>query len=114
MKKFLSEEGFQEWLLLHNFVDGSPIKGWINWSNYTNLFLEWNGLMEVIEKIEHLDEYGDYFVEVKTGGTVIKKGDLIISVFIVNEVEDNERIGKFKATYNAVVEFVQWYNEQTK
>ena len=63
---------------------------------------DWNWLMEVVEKIESIDDCGiDIFfgcVEIyKDGITIIK-----VSAKHKNKIE---------AVYNACVEFIKWYNE---
>lgn len=68
--------------------------------------LDWNWLMEVVEKIESLE----YNVEFSKNHCII-----------IAEIEkvDSKRITKYseikiKAVYNACVEFIKWYNEQNK
>ena len=66
---------------------------------------DWNWLMEVVEKIESLG----YWVEI-LGGM-----HNVCSIGLTNNIEsfiylDSE--SKIEAVYNAVVEFIKWYNEQ--
>jgi hypothetical protein len=66
---------------------------------------DWNWLMKAVDKIEsenfsiemNKQEEGDY-------QCLITKGNDIIFQTFSNT--------KLKATYNAVVEFIKWYNEQ--
>jgi hypothetical protein len=71
---------------------------------------DWNWLMEAVEKIENLQykNNNDVFKIVIDYGSciiynMINDLDIVVSV--------NGR-AKLEATYNAVVEFVKWYNEQ--
>jgi len=101
---------FENYKLLHNFMHpDSPLKGWINESNYTNYFKEdWNTLMEVVDKIESITVDEDNSFNVTIGATnycVIQdsNGELYESV-------ENYGVSKLITTYNACVEFVKWFN----
>ena len=67
---------------------------------------DWNWLMEVVEKIESLN----YVVEIKITWCRIKQienGNVIV-------LRWEEEKTKIEAVYNAVVEFIKWYNNQNK
>jgi hypothetical protein len=67
--------------------------------------IDWNWLMEVVEKIEN---FGFEFFIVESRCRIANNTDKSIETII-----DFEIIGtKIQATYKAVVEFIKWYNEQ--
>ena len=74
---------------------------------------DWNWLMEVVEKIESLeifDRMGRFNINTKNF-------DENYTSFITDKDEDFiqcEGETKIKAVYNAVVEFIKWYNNQNK
>ena len=65
--------------------------------------LDWNWLMEVVEKIESLG----FFFEIKSNWVRITKKREII---VIRWEQDKNKI---EATYNACVEFIKWYNENS-
>lgn len=66
-----------------------------------NFHLDWNWLMEAVEKIEIL---GFYF-EIKRNWVKITKNKKVI---LVRWEDDRKKIG---AVFNACVDFVIWYND---
>ena len=64
---------------------------------------DWNWLMEVVEKIESLG----YRIE------IVKH---ICRIYLSNKetIIISENTPKIEAVYNAVVEFIKWYNNQNK
>ena len=74
---------------------------------------DWNWLMEVVEKIESLeifDRMGRFNINTKNF-------DENYTSFITDKDEDFiqcEGDTKIEAVYNAVVEFIKWYNNQNK
>lgn len=66
---------------------------------------DWNWLMQVVEKIESLDNQL-YFVKIHTGGCFIHP---------INDTRDYKakqyHKNKIEAVYNACVEFIKRYNE---
>ena len=74
---------------------------------------DWNWLMQVVEKIESLeifDRMGRFNINTKNF-------DENYTSFITDKDEDFiqcEGETKIKAVYNAVVEFIKWYNNQNK
>ena len=70
---------------------------------------DWNWLMEVVEKIENIEDKNRCskynFEMVQTFVEIIdnNNSDTIV------EIDKNTKI---QATYKAVVEFIKWYNEQ--
>lgn len=66
--------------------------------------LDWNWLMEVVEKIE---SHGFTFEIKKNWSCITLKGEKII----LRWEEDKNKI---EAVYNACLEFIKWYNQQEK
>jgi hypothetical protein len=76
---------------------------------------DWNWLMEVVEKIESLEdlerfEITTFNVSVQYYETKQKRFDYNL-YFSTIELEAKV-IPKIEAVYNACVEFIKWYNEQ--
>lgn len=73
---------------------------------------DWNWLMEVVEKIESLPtmkDNGNFFFEIHQDSVTVfnsTRMDIIIEV-----IGQGSRINN---TYQAVIEFIQWYNQETK
>lgn len=65
----------------------------------------WDWLMSVVEKIENL---GFIFKMQGNATTFLKKGTFNTRIWNDDFIGDT----KIKAIYNAVVEFIEWYNEQ--
>ncbi len=92
--KFRNPNGIKEYI---------PIEGFIFES-------DWNWLMEVVEKIESLG-----------GAVCIGNGNCVMIIFYLTDVmgesysKTRELIGetKIEAVYNACVEFIKWYNENS-
>ena len=83
---------FKNYTAVHNFLNpNDPIKTWITKETYSNIYLEdWNALIEVVEKILNLkDTYAQERQKV------------------FNSINPN-----IQTTYNACVEFINWYNQQ--
>ena len=79
------------------------IAEFMNWSDTGNKGIQWNWLMEVVEKIECCDFIFSIHHEVAN----IFNGEC-------NELTYNETTQartKIEAVYNACVEFIKWYNE---
>lgn len=74
---------------------------------------DWNWLMEVVEKIESLDFYS---FEIKKYSVCVYKynddGENVRS--ITSKYATYRGTEKIRATYDACVEFIKWYNEQEK
>jgi hypothetical protein len=65
---------------------------------------DWNWLMEVVQRIEDLDDCG---IDIFNGSVeVYKDGKTIVKI--------NTFKTKIEKVYNACVEFIKWYNEQNK
>ena len=62
---------------------------------------DWNWLMEVVEKIESLENHGF---------TIYRKTTNINGLPI--ELANTKKATKIEAVYNACLEFIKWYNEQ--
>ena len=73
---------------------------------------DWNWLMRVIEKIESLPtmkDNGNFFFEIHQDSVTVfnsTRMDIIIEV-----MGQGSRINN---VYQAVIEFIQWYNQQNK
>ena len=73
---------------------------------------DWSWLMEVVEKIESLPtmkDNGNFFFEIHQDSVTVfnsTRMDIIIEV-----IGQGSRINN---TYQAVIEFIQWYNKQNK
>ena len=80
-----------------------PTKGVTLFLEKENLVfhLDWNWLMEVVEKIEMLG----FIFSIKKNWAKITKDKIVI---VVRWEEDNNKI---EAVYNASLEFIKWYNE---
>ena len=80
-------------------------------SNITYKFdTDWNWLMEVVEKIEFLDD-GKFDVNLLKNGTQIFEYQAGGKV-IVNNVGEISFDNKIEHVYQAVVEFIKWYNHE--
>lgn len=88
-----SEEGF-----LIN-----PITNFDEEINDLRYHLDWNWLMEVVEKIE---ETADWSLELLT--TDKKEYQMLIPLSNTNVIVET----KIEAVYNACIEFIKWYDEQ--
>lgn len=60
---------------------------------------DWNWLMEVVEKIESLDIYYDEYIDYNS--SMVSSGKIELST-------------KIEAVYNACVEFIKYYNDESK
>ena len=63
--------------------------------------------MEVVEKIESLQNENGYISKVNISNNYC---EIILNNFII----ESEEKTKIEAVYNAVVEFIKWYNNQNK
>ena len=68
---------------------------------------DWNWLMEVVEKIENLG----YGVTIGMADYCIIQNDWKEDLKEIHSLTENS---KLLCTYNACVEFIKWYNQQTK
>jgi len=91
---------------------------------------EWNWLMALVEKIESIEEEFTYKYEVWDGGKREGDNEEQVGYFVVEIKDDKcviraekysiidmfskpeimENTPKFESTYNAVKEFIEWYN----
>jgi hypothetical protein len=93
-------------------IEGSHIAEYFRCTKYNTYHEDWNMLMPVVEKIEALD--GLYIVEIFARACIISymvnhnwpedKG-------IVAHFNASNTNSKLEATYQAVVQFIQWYNQ---
>jgi len=76
--------------------------------NHNQYHTNWNELMPVVEKIEKLVFKDDLFYNVNIlGGNSV----LIISSTGDELIASESKETKLKCVYEAVVEFIKWYNE---
>lgn len=92
--KFMGEDSLTEfnWVLFRN---GIGVQYESNWSE----------LMPVVEKIETSILDGDVVIKIEGDNCFITYGD----TWNLYSTLDS----KIESTYQAVVEFIKWYNEQT-
>ena len=73
----------------------------------------WDWLMEVVEKIESLpdeENNGAFFFEIYQDSVIIfSNGDYINEL-----IEVMGQGSRINSVYQAVIEFIQWYNQETK
>ena len=82
-----------------------------NISKYSKYNKDWNWLMQVVEKIESIED-GIYQVDIlQEGCKILKKCSLLIDKTVSKLEPDTTKI---KSVYLACVEFIKWYNEQNK
>ena len=82
---------------------------------------DWNWLMEVVEKIEQTtikETYGQ-FNEKESNAIVSvaienKFCQILSNGIYLNEIVSENEETKIEAVYNACVEFIKYYNEQTR
>ena len=72
---------------------------------------DWNSLMKVVEKIESLNyrvtiNFSNCFIETYTGNLKVDYGEIEIT----SSYGDN----KLEVTYNAIIEFINHYNNLNK
>jgi len=77
----------------------------------TKFHKDWNWLMEAVDKIESLND-GAYDVNILKNGTEII--NYSAKIIVVSNVADIDYEDKIEHTYSAVVEFINYYNEQNK
>ena len=79
-----------------------------NISKYSKYSKDWNWLMQVVEKIESIED-GIYQVDIlQEGCKILKKCSLLIDKTVSKLEPDTTKI---KSVYLACVEFIKWYNE---
>lgn len=71
---------------------------------------DWNWLMQVVLKINTLGDY-DYNVRIQTMDCYIEDNNGVKIVDVNCQYNPDELI---KSVYEAVVEFIKWYNGQNK
>ena len=82
------------------------------WDTDLKYSTDWNWLMPVVEKIESLGEFG-YCVTISS--TWIRIYNQIHNTDTIVDMDTfNSKDTKIQDIYNAVVEFIKWYNEQEK
>lgn len=83
--------------------------------NYLKYDCSWNWLMPVVEKIETLTMANWNIVSFKT--QISKNSFVIFSEYkdsvdgIIYQTDPFTKPSKLEATYNGVVEFIKWYNQ---
>lgn len=106
-------DGFD--LILEEEIEIESQRGW-GLVSKGNVFIsdlifnsDWNWLMKVVDKIESIED-GKYDVNILKNGTVIVNygaGGMVICNN-VGKIGYNEKI---EHTYQAVIDFIKWYNE---
>ena len=99
--------GFKEYQLVHNYMNpGEPLKDWITSDNFKNMYLEdWNELMSVVDKIEHIQLETDNCFNVTLGGGL----HCVIQDAYGEVVEITaSKPTKIQTMYAAVVDFIIW------
>ena len=81
---------------------GSTETKGLSWFHFDK---DWNMLMQVVEKIELLE---DYRFDIASAQGIVKIYDKDKNDYLLEEMNDCKK----KATYNAVVNFIQYYNKQ--
>ena len=82
-----------------------------NISKYSKYNKDWNWLMQVVEKIESIED-GIYQVDILQEGCKILKRCCLLIDKRVGKLESDTT--KIESVYLACVEFIKWYNEQNK
>lgn len=101
MAEFGTEAGFQEWVMLHNFLYGSPVKKWITVDSYIDTFDQWDNLIALVQKIAQTFGEWDYEDERRVKAEDIFYMDNMFSEFLQNDLD---------AIRVRCVEFVKWFN----
>ena len=97
------------------------IAEFMNWSDTGNKGIQWNWLMEVVEKIEQTtikETYGQFNEKesIAIVSVVIENKfcQILSNGIYLNEIISENKETKIEAVYNACIEFIKWYNEQNK
>lgn len=97
-----------EWCMKYLFKKGCTTYGWlIEELKYNN---SWDWLMPVVEKIENLRLDND----LRFGVEIHVNGCRIMRSWTTSAIKDfgwHQTGSKIKSTYNAVIQFIKWYNE---
>lgn len=85
-----------------------------DWEKISNLKYDsdWNWLMGVVEKIDSLGFVTEISGNIERSFALIGLANSNVSISRVGY--GAEFMNKKDATYRAVIEFITWYNEQTK
>ena len=112
MERIRTKEDFENWKIVLMFLYGDKPKRGIDETNYINLFTDdYKELMLVVEEIEGVDVFPE--TENAINVTI---GPTMYCVIQDSFGEKLEIIGakesKLLSVYDAVVEFIKWYNQQ--
>lgn len=101
-----TEELHENYILLHNFEHGVPMKKWVeaDVNNIGEYHTSWDWVMPVVKKIESMP---GWYVKTEGNYCSISHGG---SAPIITETDGT----KILALYKGVLEFVKWYNKYTK
>lgn len=77
------------------------------WEEQLKYHTSWDWLMPVVEKIESVRNEDGYHLIVCIEGTVCKIQNEDGSIIV-----DADDVSKMAAIYKAVVQFIEWYNNQ--
>lgn len=93
---------FEKWKMCNEFLYGEEIKAWIDEHNYTNHFTtEADHTIDLVRKVFELDQ--DFEGE-----------DADTCSNLIGEISCAWLDCNLHDTYIAIVEFLEWYNEQKK
>ena len=102
---------FMGWEIIENqsdyWVDCNPKNEYAPLQLINEIFKDWNWLMEVVEKIESIENYR----------FDIESRQSVVSIYDKDKQEDILEVVfdiKINAVYNAWVEFIKWYNDKEK
>lgn len=104
---------WEEWVLLANFNGDAPSQP------EDELYLDWYYLISLVEKIERItinevDQYNDtshdlnFSVEIRNNGCRIYRS---WTTSVKPDFKWHQTGSKINSVYNAVVEFIKWYNQ---
>jgi hypothetical protein len=98
------KEYFAELKILHEFLG---YKFGLEYPLY-QFDTDWNWLMEVVEKIETLDDE-DFNFNISITGVEISNVNNFETIVLYNSGAN-----KITVVYDACIEFIKWYNQQEK
>jgi hypothetical protein len=97
-------EKFEEYKVTFQFMyPDENLKGWVNETNFINHYTDqWDDLMEVVKAIAEKTEYE---LVMSYGYSYWNNGG-------ENPLEEFGGYENISAIYEAVIEFIKWYNNQ--
>ena len=108
------KEEFEQWKLIHIFMHGDDIKGWITEENFIDVYRDgWGALMEVVDKIESwgyctvIGKCESIWCNIYTINDEKKKGDNASREMVAASEGHNKK----EVVYQSVVKFIEWHND---